>query len=106
MGEPGVRFGELQQIAGMIRELEAGNAALLGLNNDTDETFETEMTRRDNPFRAYITIIEGCDKACAYCVVPSHARTGTQPREQCKYSGKSAASPMRATPKFSCSGKL
>jgi tRNA-2-methylthio-N6-dimethylallyladenosine synthase len=31
------------------------------------------MTRRDNPWRAYITIIEGCDKACAYCVVP-HTR--------------------------------
>jgi tRNA-2-methylthio-N6-dimethylallyladenosine synthase len=28
------------------------------------------MTRRDNPHRAYITIIEGCDKNCAYCVVP------------------------------------
>ena len=28
------------------------------------------MTRRDNPWRAYLTIIEGCDKACAYCVVP------------------------------------
>jgi tRNA-2-methylthio-N6-dimethylallyladenosine synthase len=28
------------------------------------------MTRRDNPHRAYITIIEGCDKSCAYCVVP------------------------------------
>jgi tRNA-2-methylthio-N6-dimethylallyladenosine synthase len=28
------------------------------------------MTRRDNPWRAYLTIIEGCDKSCAYCVVP------------------------------------
>jgi tRNA-2-methylthio-N6-dimethylallyladenosine synthase len=28
------------------------------------------MTRRDNPHRAYLTIIEGCDKSCAYCVVP------------------------------------
>jgi tRNA-2-methylthio-N6-dimethylallyladenosine synthase len=28
------------------------------------------VTRRDNPWRAYLTIIEGCDKACAYCVVP------------------------------------
>ena len=37
---------------------------------DTDETFETPFTRRDNPHRAYITIIEGCDKSCAYCVVP------------------------------------
>jgi len=40
------------------------------LSLDTEETFETEFTRRDNPHRAYITIIEGCDKSCAYCVVP------------------------------------
>ena len=49
----------------------AGGAS--GLDLDTDETFETEITRRDNPFRAYLTIIEGCDYSCAYCVVP-HTR--------------------------------
>jgi tRNA-2-methylthio-N6-dimethylallyladenosine synthase len=54
----------------MLARLEAGEERVTGLDNDTDETFETEVTRRDNPWRAYITIIEGCDKACAYCVVP------------------------------------
>ena len=54
----------------MLAQLEAGNQRVTGLDTDTDETFETPMTRRDNPWRAYITIIEGCDKACAYCVVP------------------------------------
>src|SRR5947209_17972814 len=54
----------------LLAELEAGNRRVTGLDTDTDETFETEITRRDNPFRAYLTIIEGCDKACAYCVVP------------------------------------
>src|SRR5215831_1638325 len=54
----------------LIAELEAGNRRVTGLDIDTDETFETEITRRDNPFRAYLTIIEGCDKACSYCVVP------------------------------------
>src|SRR5713101_1685355 len=54
----------------MIAQLEAGNQRDTGLDTDTDETFETEVTRRDNPWRAYLTIIEGCDKACSYCVVP------------------------------------
>jgi tRNA-2-methylthio-N6-dimethylallyladenosine synthase len=54
----------------LISQLEAGNQRVTGLNTDTDETFETEVTRRDNPWRAYLTIIEGCDKACSYCVVP------------------------------------
>src|SRR5277367_6498288 len=54
----------------LLTQLEAGNQRVTGLNTDTDETFETEITRRDNPWRAYLTIIEGCDKACSYCVVP------------------------------------
>jgi len=54
----------------LIAQLESGNHRVTGLELDTDETFETEITRRDNPFRAYLTIIEGCDKACSYCVVP------------------------------------
>src|SRR6266550_1751666 len=39
-------------------------------DRETDECFETEFTARTNPYRGYITIIEGCDKFCAYCVVP------------------------------------
>jgi tRNA-2-methylthio-N6-dimethylallyladenosine synthase len=57
----------------LIAELETGNRRVMGLDTDTEATFETEITRRDNPFRAYLTIIEGCDKACSYCVVP-HTR--------------------------------
>jgi tRNA-2-methylthio-N6-dimethylallyladenosine synthase len=54
----------------LIAQLEAGNQRVTGLDTDTDETFETEITRRDHPWRAYLTIIEGCDKSCSYCVVP------------------------------------
>jgi tRNA-2-methylthio-N6-dimethylallyladenosine synthase len=54
----------------MLVQLEAGGRHVTGLSLDTEETFDTPFTRRDNPHRAYITIIEGCDKSCAYCVVP------------------------------------
>jgi len=54
----------------LLVQLETGAKRVTGLSLDTDETFETPLTRRDNPHKAYITIIEGCDKACAYCVVP------------------------------------
>ncbi len=54
----------------LLVQLETGNRRVTGLSLDTEDTFETPLTRRDNPHRAYITIIEGCDKSCAYCVVP------------------------------------
>src|SRR6201993_731318 len=54
----------------LLEQIEAGNQRVTGLDTKTDETFETPVTRRDNPWRAYLTIIEGCDKSCSYCVVP------------------------------------
>ncbi|MGA7342526.1 MAG: tRNA (N6-isopentenyl adenosine(37)-C2)-methylthiotransferase MiaB [Terracidiphilus sp.] len=55
----------------MLARLEAGETRITGLDDrQTEETFETEFTARQNPYRGYITIIEGCDKFCSYCVVP------------------------------------
>src|ERR1700727_3073553 len=55
----------------MLTRLEAGEERITGLDDrQTELTFETEFTARSNPHRGYITIIEGCDKFCAYCVVP------------------------------------
>jgi len=55
----------------MLAQLERGEQRITGLDDrQTEETFETEFTARSNPHRGYITIIEGCDKFCAYCVVP------------------------------------
>ncbi|MGA9884219.1 MAG: tRNA (N6-isopentenyl adenosine(37)-C2)-methylthiotransferase MiaB [Candidatus Acidiferrales bacterium] len=62
-----------RKLPDLIDQIESGGRRVTGLDLDTDETFETEITRRDNPIRAYITIIEGCDYACSYCVVP-HTR--------------------------------
>jgi tRNA-2-methylthio-N6-dimethylallyladenosine synthase len=61
-----------QMLVQIEAQFEAGKRArVTGLDDrETDECFETEFTARTNPHRGYITIIEGCDKFCAYCVVP------------------------------------
>jgi tRNA-2-methylthio-N6-dimethylallyladenosine synthase len=60
-----------RNLPSMLARLEAGESRITGLDDrQTNETFETEFTSRTNPHRGYITIIEGCDKFCAYCVVP------------------------------------
>ena len=73
----------------LVARIEAGQRRVTGLSLDTDECFETEITRRDNPFRAYLTIIEGCDKDCAYCVVPmtrgpERSRPSDKVLEECR----------------------
>jgi tRNA-2-methylthio-N6-dimethylallyladenosine synthase len=59
-----------RNLPAMLVQIEAGNRATGLDDRETDECFETEYTARTNPHRGYITIIEGCDKFCAYCVVP------------------------------------
>ena len=55
----------------MLVQIESGSGRVTGLDDrETDQAFETEFTARSNAHRGYITIIEGCDKFCAYCVVP------------------------------------
>jgi tRNA-2-methylthio-N6-dimethylallyladenosine synthase len=74
----------------MLTRLEAGENRITGLDDrQTDQTFETEFTARQNPYRGYITIIEGCDKFCAYCVVPytrgkERSRTSTSVLEEAR----------------------
>jgi tRNA-2-methylthio-N6-dimethylallyladenosine synthase len=44
--------------------------ALLDLNPYDDVSFPLGVTRRADPVKAYVTIIEGCNEFCSFCVVP------------------------------------
>ena len=60
-----------RNLPSMLERLERGESRITGLDDKkTTETFETPFVARTNQHRGYITIIEGCDKFCAYCVVP------------------------------------
>jgi tRNA-2-methylthio-N6-dimethylallyladenosine synthase len=58
------------------REVDSGGRRTSGagprvdLNPYDDVSFPLGVAKREDPHRAYVTIIEGCNEFCAFCVVP------------------------------------
>ena len=47
---------------------------VIDINPYDDVTWALGVTRRADPVKAYVTIIEGCNEFCSFCVVPVHPR--------------------------------
>ena len=60
----------LPMLIGEARGSSSRPAPRVDLNPYDDVSFPLGVARREDPHRAYVTIIEGCNEFCAFCVVP------------------------------------
>ncbi|MBM3802014.1 MAG: tRNA (N6-isopentenyl adenosine(37)-C2)-methylthiotransferase MiaB [Acidimicrobiia bacterium] len=54
----------------LVEKLEQGSRHVIDVTQDSDRLFETYADSRGNPYKAFVTIMEGCNRFCSFCVVP------------------------------------
>jgi tRNA-2-methylthio-N6-dimethylallyladenosine synthase len=60
----------LRRLPMLIEQAAAARRPAIDLNPYDDVSFPLGVARRSDPVKAYVTIIEGCNDFCSFCVVP------------------------------------
>lgn len=60
----------LRQLPQLLREAAETRSAKVDTHPHDDVSFPLGVTKRADPVRAWVTIIEGCNEFCSFCVVP------------------------------------
>jgi len=60
----------IRRLPMLVEQAETTRRPVVDLDPFEDVTFPLGVTRRADPVKAYVTIIEGCNEFCSFCVVP------------------------------------
>jgi tRNA-2-methylthio-N6-dimethylallyladenosine synthase len=60
----------LKSLPGLVRSAREHRRAAIDISPYEDVSFPLGVARHSDPVRAWVTIIEGCNEYCAFCVVP------------------------------------
>ena len=72
----------LKQLPRLVAEARSGKARVIDTGEYPDNhLFPPDVTRRRDTAKALVTIIEGCNHACTYCIVPT--TRGTERSRPC-----------------------
>jgi tRNA-2-methylthio-N6-dimethylallyladenosine synthase len=54
----------------LLEEINGTNKRILAIDEDGEVSFDRLITQRQNRYKAFVSVMRGCDNYCSYCIVP------------------------------------